>query len=188
MKLTRCILLLLAMVFFCGQSVPNRRKNFQPVAGGGPDTWYDSIAQASTTSDIGSSATSVLWSKVTVASGGTATKLRVYIGTAFGGGDVKMGLYTSGGVLMDSGIVTTTTGSQYYEVTLDDSDAVTATDYYIAWTASSVNVGNFRYATGFTSGDSKYAEGQTYADFPPANLPTATGDLDWHMAVGVYVD
>jgi hypothetical protein len=157
-----------------------------PSAGGGPNVWYDAIAQADTDAANSANDTIMLWSKVSALSGGTATKLRIYVTNNTGASDVKMALYTSGGVLMDSGLVNVGASNQYFEVTLDDGDAVAATDYYIAFQPDSSTAGDWRYKAGFTSGDTKFSL-NAYASFPPANLPVGT-DLDWHMAIGVYVD
>lgn len=155
--------------------------------GGGPDAWYDGVAPGSTTLDSFSNNSIMLWTKVTVVSGGTATKLRIYVGSLFGAsGNCKAALYAFDGTLMDSGTVNITAGDQYFEITLDDGDTVTATDYFVAWQPDAVLECRWRYLDGFTDGDSEYAS-ISYASFPPASLPSGV-ELDWHIAAGVYVD
>ncbi len=149
-------------------------------------TWYDQIAQASTTDNNASASGTMIWSKIAVGSTGPATALRIYIGGFTAGGDVKMALYNSSGSLMDDGISAVSAGNQYVEVSIDDGDSLSVADYWVAWEGSAtVNV-NWRYASGFVDGDTKY-EAVAYASFPPASLPTGA-TLDWHFAAGVKVN
>lgn len=158
-----------------------------PAGGGGgdgPNVWYDVETSANGDSDAISSANSITWADVTVGASGTATKLRLYLGSfSFGASTLKMALYDSGGNILSSGSVATSGTSAYVEVTLAVSQSVTATGYKIAWENADGNCA-WRYKAGTGT---YHVAVLAYASFPPATLPTPA-DFSGNFCVSVYVD
>ena len=119
-----------------------------------------------------------MWTIVTVSVGGTATKVRFWTDSA--GIDVKMALYSSGGVLLANGTGTSVSAG-WTEVTLGIPVAVTATDYIVAFQSAS------EITSKWIAPDVSKFGITAYADFPTATLesPNAFGGT---LGFGIYVD
>ena len=158
---------------------------FAAVGGG---AWQDVIAQGSTDSDNGANSSINIACKITAGSTGNCTKLRIYVGTGFvSSTDVKMALYTEdGATALSWGTGTVTAGNGYTEVNITSQAVTSGTVYYIVFQPASGNAGNWRYKGGFTSGDTRYG-GVSYASFPVVPLDAAS-NLDWHLAVGMWIE
>ena len=148
------------------------------VSGGG--AWYDITADTSTNANDSTLASVMVWDAVTLPTG-TATKIRVYIRTYSVTGGIRLGLYNSGGTLLDSGTVSVT-GTGYFDVTI--SAAVTAGSYYVA----KIPQGNNDFAVGYdnSTGSADYKTGETPYTLPGA-LPTTEGPFTGAYAFGVFV-
>lgn len=161
--------------------------------GSGPDVWYDVEEPGDTDSASVGTVDALEWSAVTVTTGGSATKARIYLGDNVGSPSVnlKMGIYAAGGgSVLASGSVSNAGqlgDNTYQEVTFDTPVSVSSsTQYLIAWIAST-NADNlgYRYLAGAGNWKAKLSFG--YGNFP-GNLPAPDFDLSRAYAVSLYVD
>lgn len=123
----------------------------------------------------------MVWDAITLPAG-TATKIRAYIRSFSLSSGLRLGLYDSGGTLLDSGtVVVTATG--YAEVTINT--AVSATTYYVAKIPES----NTDFGVGYdnSTGSADYATGQTIYTLP-GTLPSTEGPFTGTYAFGVWVE
>lgn len=186
----------LLLLLFTLSAYPQSGSPFDPtfvpmrvVPSGGPDVWYDVEVVANGDSEDGTPASWLAWSDVTVAQAGTATKIRVYVKTYFGGGsNIKAALYTSGGSLIAgaNGVGAVSASDSYVEITLGTPAAVTAaTTYKIAWMPDTSNATIYRKAS---TGTVNLNFSATYGAQPVGTLPTADASPSFAYVVGVYVD
>ncbi len=157
--------------------------------GGGSPQWYDSAAIGDLTS--GSSQIipdSLYGAKVTVSTGGNATKLRFYAETVVvGSKKFKFGLYNSSKNLVVGSTEQTSTQNfspHYVEVSIA-STAISAGDYYVALVADSANDPNF-YNKRKSSGSDGFYKSSSY----PGAMPAAFSGETTQTAglFGVYVE
>lgn len=149
--------------------------------GGGGGSWTDIIADSATNANDATAATVMVWDAITLPAG-TATKIRAYIRSYTITSGLRLGLYNSGGTLLDSGTVSVT-GTGYFEVTINT--AVSATTYYVA----KIPEGNSDFGVGYdnSTGSADYATGQTTYTLP-GTLPTTEGSFTGSYAFGVFVE
>lgn len=173
------LLLFLATDLFAQSSV--RRRPVFPVSGG---TWYGPVQNA-LTGNVNNTTASM--QSIEVVTGGSATKLRVYVGaTQVSPSSVKLAIYNDAGTsLLGNCTAASVVDNQYNECTMGTPVSVSsATRYRCAFLPSDSmsfgqNNGNSVY--GFFQG------GQTYASFPPATLSaTDAATEDW--ACGIHVE
>lgn len=153
------------------------------VASGGPDVWYESVANASATTSQGGNANDIVWDVVDVLQSGTATKLRCKVNAHFGGSEVvKLALY-NGTTLMSSGTVSVTT-TGLFEATLAVPQAVVVQSYNVmlSWVGSAADLS--RTATNTYSRNNA----TSYASAPPATLPASTSTPAGDMYAAIFVD
>ena len=148
-------------------------------AGGGPNSWYDISTTANTS---GGFQTVVGYETVTVAQGGTATKIRCKMTQVSGTWSVTAALYNSAGnSLLASGTNGPTSGSGYVEITFAAPVSVSATTYIIAFQCDN---GGATFDYDNSTGTTSYG-GQTYGVWA-ASLPF-TASFTGNMNVGVFV-
>lgn len=158
--------------------------------GGGSPQWYDSAAVGDLTSSSSQMVGDALnGAKVTVSTGGNATKLRFYAeSVVVGGKKFKFGLYDSSKNLVVGSAEQTSVQNfspHYVEVTIP-STAVSAGDYYVALVADSVNDPNF-YAKKKASGTEGIYKGSvSYSGAMPASFSGETTGAP--RLFGVYVE
>jgi len=158
---------------------PNSALNGLTIVSGG-GAWYDITPDSSTNSNDSTMSTVMVWDGITLPTG-TATQLRVYIRSYSATGGIRLGLYNSGGTLLDSSTVSVT-GTGYFYVTI--SAAVTSGTYYVA----KIPQGNNDFGVGYdnTTGSADYKTGET-AYTLPGSLPTTDGPFTGTYAFGVFV-
>lgn len=161
------------------------------VVAGGP-TWYDVETFANTDTTSFGTTDALEWTSVTVTTGGSATKVRIYLGDNSGGGNLKMGLYAAGGgAVLASGTGNIANASSndnaYFEITFGTPVTVTsATTYIIAWIGDAgATELSYRQRAGTGSWNAKLGFG--YATFPAALPGAADFTLARNYAVSLYV-
>lgn len=143
--------------------------------------WYD-ISLVSNNVAVGS-ATSYRYETITLPRGGTATKLRCYIGQFNAASDVKGAIYDSGGTLLANGTAAVT-GVGYVEIILNTSVIVTATNYKLAFQMSDAD-SYFGYQS--TTGSTFRSASLAYADFPETPIGAGSGFGTLTHRFGVFV-
>lgn len=135
----------------------------------GPNAWFDINTTSNTTAALG--ANTEQHENISVAQGGTATKIRIYIGSFSSAGDVKAALYNGSNVLISGAPLVTVTGTGYVEFVLTTPSVITAGTYRIA----SINSGgSFQFAYNSTTGSSFRYDSLTYSAFPASTLVTGS--------------
>lgn len=180
---TLCILLCCACLGIAQSPVLQHRRTAsrpQPSSG----AWTDSIPSGNldSTESLMNPIVRIAY-KVTLASGGTATGLRVYIRGFTSTSNLKIGIYDDNGApnnLLGSGVVSVT-GTGYATVT-GLSVSVTATSYWVAFVAETAS----SIAQGYkvTGTLEKFSVGTAYTlDNPGAYSSSA----DETPSVGIFV-
>lgn len=150
-------------------------------AASGPNTYYD---VTTTTTGTATSMTQMRWCTVTVAQAGTATKIRLYINVFGGPCNMKVALYDSTGTtLLAQANGQSTTVAGYNEYAFVTPVSVSAANYLIAAMADTSNSGINRIGTGTRQDDTSAL---VYASFPPASVPSSTGNTGV-LTCGVFV-
>jgi len=167
--------------------------NLAPRAASGPNAWYDVETVANTDTDANGTVDALEWSSVTVVTGGSATKARIYLGDNTGTPSVnlKMGIYAAGGgAVLASGSVANAGSAgdnAYVEVTFGTPVNVSSsTTYLVAWIADAGALDlTYRFKNGSGNWKAKLSYG--YSNFP-GTLPTEeTFSLSRGYAVSLFV-
>lgn len=153
-------------------------------AAGGPDTWYGPTRNA----DSGfTGSTTASMQSVEVTTGGSATKLRAYLGSIdTGNANAKLAIYNDAGTsLLGSCTITGYTENALNECNIGSPPTLSSSTRYrlavLPEGSAQIGYDNANSAFGF------FQSGLTYAAFPPATLSgTDAADEDW--AIQVYVD
>jgi hypothetical protein len=154
-------------------------------ASAGPSVWYDTTAVNN--GSFGTGGTFSDWVEVSIAQGGSATKLRFRCNIS-NNETVKVALFNSSSNLVAgvSGSIATTAADNGNLVDITGlSGTVTAGTYYIGLSAST--------GSGFRVGSQTGQAGRgnfallAYAAFPPATLPAPGGQEGAIMQCGVWV-
>lgn len=150
----------------------------------GPNAWYDSTTTTTSTTYI--SNVQGKFTPVTVAQGGSCTKVRFYIKDKNGGTyAVKVGIYNSSRAKLTEVIGTIVAGTSqnaYFEVTLGSPLTVTAADYWLGFiTDTTGNWGMGKAA----SGTETWNNDTTYPTLPDPF--TTGGSTDAKHAMGMFV-
>lgn len=150
---------------------PNSAINGQTITGGGSPAFYyppGINVSVTGTSDYAHTNPNARLAKIVLASGGTVTKLGIYIGFVNASTDIKLCLFDSSRAPIGSGVTTTIASgdNQWHDFTV--SESVSSGTYYVGYSS---NVGfegalNGKYIAG-SSGDSYgTSDASTYANFP----------------------
>lgn len=159
------ILCMLLAVILAPHAEARRRWKFK-LAAGGPNTWYNAGSTVDTGYNI---STNCIWSNITVASGGTCTKVRLYCWTYYSTTTAKVALYSGQNLISGATGTVSITGTGWWEATLSTPAVVSAGTYQVAVVVDSgaVQIGGHA-DTGITS----YLQGEDLSTFPPASLVT----------------
>jgi methionine-rich copper-binding protein CopC len=182
------ILLVSAQTLFSQAYLSHRRKAFRPAASGGagPNTWYDVETFGNSDNSQFEGNTSYGYSPITVISGGTATKIRLYIAVSFADTAAKVALYNgtgSGVAVLSAGTNTIANGfSGYKEFDLVPAQSITAGTYTIAWEFLTTDAATRYKAVTGTFGFTSYS----YASFPPSPFVAGT-ELSRNYVVSIFV-
>lgn len=150
--------------------------------------WHDSIDPASATGSETNYTGNTIAVKVTVANGGSATKLRVwYQFTGASSPTLRVALYDGSKALLQSGsaVMPSFGADGWQEVTIT-TQAVSAGTYYVAWSPSADGGITTEYVTG-ASGDGLVNYSDGYSAMPLANLTTNFTNTTAVSAAGIYV-
>jgi hypothetical protein len=159
---------------------------------GGPDVWYWSgtgknDSSFSTLTTDGYNVDSYCYgAAITVAAGGTCTKIAGKASASSAGNSVKIAIYDSSGNRLSSGGqsgVLTVSSVTWEEITLQSPVEVIPGTYWVFMSGSSPQT-QFAYDTGQNGLYS--ATTVTFANFPPATL--SVGTEDGLYGVKMYVD
>lgn len=133
----------------------------------GPNVWYNAGSTVDTGYNISSN---VVWSNVTVASGGTCTKVRIYCWTYYSTTTAYLGLYSGQALISGATGTVSVTGTGWFEATLSTPATVSAGTYQVACVVDSgaVQIGGHA-----DSGITSYLQGDTVGTWPPATLDAA---------------
>ncbi len=159
---------------------------WKTAAGGSLNLWQDLQDPATANTDGANSANQVASHAIVAAHSGTIDKLRIYIKTRFGVGNVKMGLYRNdktfftgaNGIGADPGA-----GNQWLEVVLGTPPTVVSgTTYILAWDFDSGNLNNaYDSGSGALSFDTL-----AYTSFPGDPLINSVGPFTRNPSVGMH--
>lgn len=164
----------------------NRRLAFR---GGVTPAWHDSIDPLTATASESNYTANTIAVKITLPSGGSATKIRVwYQFTGASTPTLRGALYDGSKNLLQSGSVVMPSfgADDWAEITITPQ-AVSAGTYYIAWSPSADGGITTESVTG-SSGDGlvNYTDG--YSAMPLANVTTNFGNTTVVSAAGIYVE
>jgi hypothetical protein len=134
------------------------------------DAWVDAVASGSTDGSAPVADGLVQGSPITTVTGGSCTKLRVYLNFVNATTQMKCALFDASGNALGSGVATPAGDAQYTEFTLSSPVTVTSTTTYIVGYMANGGPGGEQGAwlTGQPSGSRKVNFTEVYATFPSA--------------------